>query len=177
MLASLLRGMVNADRDISIQAEMKIVECYLSLQQKRFRGLSYTLPDVSLYDTYLVPALTIQPIVENALVHGCELKRGNARIIISLTESEKELLITVQDNGLGMDTDQERKLQEALNQPSTNPEQAEGGVGLVNIARRIKLKFGLEYGLTFESRQGEGTSVTLHLPLRGGTDRVSGIDC
>ena len=177
MLASLLRGMVNADRDISIQAEMKIVECYLSLQQKRFRGLSYTLPDVSHYDTYLVPALTIQPIVENALVHGCELKRGNARIIISLTESEKELLITVQDNGLGMDTDQERKLQEALNQPSTNPEQAEGGVGLVNIARRIKLKFGLEYGLTFESRQGEGTSVTLHLPLRGGTDRVSGIDC
>ena len=177
MLASLLRGMVNADRDISIQAEMKIVECYLSLQQKRFRGLSYTLPDVSHYDTYLVPALTIQPIVENALVHGCELKRGNARILISLTESEKELLITVQDNGLGMDTDQERKLQEALNQPSTNPEQAEGGVGLVNIARRIKLKFGLEYGLTFESRQGEGTSVTLHLPLRGGTDRVSGIDC
>ena len=177
MLASLLRGMVNADRDISIQAEMKIVECYLSLQQKRFRGLSYTLPDVSHLDTYLLPALTIQPIVENALVHGCELKRGNACISITLTESEKELLITVQDNGIGMEAEQKKKLHEALHQPSTNPEQTEGGVGLVNIARRIKLKFGMEYGLTFESRRGEGTSVTLHLPLRGGEDHVSGIDC
>ena len=177
MLASLLRGMVNADRDISIQAEMKIVECYLSLQQKRFRGLSYSLPDVSHLETYLLPALTIQPIVENALVHGCELKRGNARIVVTLAENEKELLITVQDNGIGMETEQEQKLQEALHQPSTNPEQTEGGVGLVNIARRIKLKFGMEYGLSFESRQGEGTSVTLHLPLQGGEDHVSGIDC
>ena len=156
---------------------MKIVECYLSLQQKRFRGLSYSLPDVSHLDTYLLPALTIQPIVENALVHGCELKRGNARIIIALTENEKELLITVQDNGLGMKAEQERKLQDALRQPSTDPEQTKGGVGLVNIARRIKLKFGLEYGLTFESRQGDGTIVTLHLPLRGGESHVSGIDC
>ena len=177
MLASLLRGMVNADREISIHAEMKIVECYLSLQQKRFRGLSYSLPDVSHLDTYLLPALTIQPIVENALVHGCELKRGNARIIIALTENEKELLITVQDNGLGMKAELERKLQDALRQPSTDPEQTKGGVGLVNIARRIKLKFGLEYGLTFESRQGDGTIVTLHLPLRGGESHVSGIDC
>ena len=177
MLASLLRGMVNADRDISIQAEMKIAECYLCLQQKRFRGLSYVLPDVSHFDTYLLPALTIQPIVENALVHGCELKRGNARIIITLTENGNELLISVQDNGIGMETEQEQKLQEALRQPSTNPEQTEGGVGLINIARRIKLKFGMEYGLTFESKQGEGTTVTLHLPLQGGEEHVSGADC
>ena len=168
MLASLLRGMVNADRDISIQAEMRIVECYLSLQQKRFRGLSYSLPDVSHLETYLLPALTIQPIVENALVHGCEPKRGDTHIVITLTEKANELLITVQDNGIGMEDEQEEKLQEALKQPSTNPEQSEGGVGLVNIARRIKLKFGMEYGLTFETKQGEGTSVTLHLPLQGG---------
>ena len=176
MLASLLRGMVNADRDISIQAEMRIVECYLSLQQKRFRGLSYSLPDVSHLETYLLPALTIQPIVENALVHGCEPKRGETHIVITLTEKANELLITVQDNGIGMEDEQEEKLQEALKQPSTNPEQSEGGVGLVNIARRIKLKFGMEYGLTFETKQGEGTSVTLHLPLQGG-NHVQSADC
>ena len=176
MLASLLRGMVNADRDISIQAEMKIVEYYLSLQQKRFRGLRYSLPDVSHLETYLLPALTIQPIVENALVHGCEPKRGNACIDITLTESEKELSIRVQDNGIGMEPEQERTLQEKLRQPSVEPEQTEGGVGLVNIARRIKLKFGQEYGLTFESEHGLGTSVTLHLPLMGGENRVSGAD-
>ena len=172
MLASLLRGMVNADQDISIQAEMKIVECYLALQQKRFRGLEYSLPDVSHLETYLVPALTLQPIVENALVHGCEPKRGNTRIVITMKEDEKELLITVRDNGIGMEKEQEQKLQDALVQPSTNPEQTEGGVGLVNIARRIKLKFGMEYGLTFESKQGEGTSVSIHLPRQEGEDHV-----
>lgn len=72
MLATLLRGMVNAGREISLRAEMKLVESYLSLQQKRYRGLQYTLPDVTAWETYLLPALTIQPIVENALVHGCE---------------------------------------------------------------------------------------------------------
>ena len=76
-----------------------------------------------------------------------------------------------------METEQEQKLQEALRQPSTDPEQAESGVGLVNIARRIKLKFGLEYGLTFQSTKGEGTSVTLNLPLQGENGHVSGADC
>ncbi len=168
MLASLLRGLVNADREISIQAEMKIVECYLSLQKKRYRGMEYSLPDVSHLETYLLPALTLQPIVENALVHGCEPRRGNAQIRISLTETQRELLITVQDNGVGMEAEQAQLMHDALRQPSTNPEQAEGGVGLVNIARRIKLRFGMEYGLTFETKQGEGTSVTLHLPPQGG---------
>ena len=134
------------------------------------------LPDVSRLETYLLPALTIQPIVENALVHGCEPKRGDTHIVISLSETDKELLITVQDNGIGMDKEQEQKLQDALKQPSTNPEKTEGGVGLVNIARRIKLKFGMQYGLTFETKRGEGTSVTLHLPLQGGND-VPSIDC
>lgn len=175
MLATLLRGMVNADREISLQAEMKIVECYLALQKKRYRGMEYVLPDVSHLDTYLLPALTLQPIVENALVHGCEPKRGNARITVSLVEAERELLISVDDNGIGMDSVQEKKLQEALGQPSTNPEQTEGGVGLVNIARRIKLRFGMEYGLTFETEHNRGTKVTLHLPPQGG-NHVSSVD-
>lgn len=175
MLATLLRGMVNADREISLQAEMKIVDCYLALQKKRYRGMEYVLPDVSHLDTYLLPALTLQPIVENALVHGCEPKRGNARITVSLVEAERELLISVDDNGIGMDSVQEKKLQEALGQPSTNPEQTEGGVGLVNITRRIKLRFGMEYGLTFETEHNRGTKVTLHLPPQGG-NHVSSID-
>ena len=176
MLATLLRGLVNADREISLRAEMKIVESYLALQQKRYRGLTFTLPDAAQWETYLLPALTVQPIVENALVHGCEPKRGNASITITLEERADALLLSVQDNGLGMNAEKERWLREALSQPTTNPERQEGGVGLVNIARRVKLRFGPEYGLTFETHPNAGTCVTLRLPPKG-ENHVSSADC
>lgn len=167
MLATLLRGMVSAGREISLCAEMKLVESYLSLQQKRYRGLQYALPDVAEWETYLLPALTIQPIVENALVHGCEPKRGGAKIIVTLEETADALLLRVRDNGLGMEEEKERRLQEALAQSTIDPEKQEGGVGLVNIARRVKLRFGPEYGLHFETKMGQGTCVTLRLPPKG----------
>ena len=175
MLATLLRGMVNAGRAISLRAEMKLVESYLSLQQKRYRGLQYTLPDVTAWETYLLPALTIQPIVENALVHGCEPKRGGAQITVTLKETADALLLCVQDNGLGMEEEKERHLQEALAQSTFDPEKQEGGVGLVNIARRVQLRFGPEYGLRFETKRGQGTCVTLRLPPKGEA-HVSRID-
>ena len=175
MLATLLRGMVNAGREISLRAEMKLVESYLSLQQKRYRGLQYTLPDVTAWETYLLPALTIQPIVENALVHGCEPKRGGAQITVTLEETADALLLRVQDNGLGMAEEKERHLQEALAQSTFDPEKQEGGVGLVNIARRVQLRFGPEYGLRFETKRGQGTCVTLRLPPKGEV-HVSRID-
>ena len=175
MLATLLRGMVNAGREISLRAEMKLVESYLSLQQKRYRGLQYTLPDVTAWETYLLPALTIQPIVENALVHGCEPKRGGAQITVTLEETADALLLCVQDNGLGMEEEKERHLQEALAQSTFDPEKQEGGVGLVNIARRVQLRFGPEYGLRFETKRGQGTCVTLRLPPKGEA-HVSRID-
>lgn len=175
MLATLLRGMVNAGREISLRAEMKLVESYLSLQQKRYRGLQYTLPDVTAWETYLLPALTIQPIVENALVHGCEPKRGGAQITVTLKETADALLLCVQDNGLGMAEEKERHLQEALTQSTFDPEKQEGGVGLVNIARRVQLRFGPEYGLRFETKRGQGTCVTLRLPPKGEA-HVSRID-
>ena len=175
MLATLLRGMVNAGREISLRAEMKLVESYLSLQQKRYRGLQYTLPDVTAWETYLLPALTIQPIVENALVHGCEPKRGGAQITVTLEETADALLLRVQDNGLGMEEEKERHLQEALAQSTFDPEKQEGGVGLVNIARRVQLRFGPEYGLRFETKRGQGTCVTLRLPPKGEA-HVSRID-
>lgn len=175
MLATLLRGMVNAGREISLRAEMKLVESYLSLQQKRYRGLQYTLPDVTAWETYLLPALTIQPIVENALVHGCEPKRGGAQITVTLKETADALLLCVQDNGLGMEEEKERHLQEALTQSMFDPEKQEGGVGLVNIARRVQLRFGPEYGLRFETKRGQGTCVTLRLPPKGEA-HVSRID-
>lgn len=166
MLATLLRGMVNADREITLQAEMKIVESYLILQQKRFRQLRYSLPDITPWRAYQLPALTLQPLIENALVHGCERKRGSANITVAIHHTQSEMQITITDNGLGMDAGRLQALREALWETSVEPTSAEASVGLLNIARRIRLKFGNDYGLTIESAEGEGTCVTLHLPAK-----------
>ena len=167
MLATLLRGMVNADREITLRAEMKIVESYLILQKKRYHTLSYTLPSLSRHENYLLPALTVQPLVENALVHGCEPKRGKTYIEICLTENETELCLSVSDNGIGMNASTRNALREALATPTLEPIEGESGVGLINISRRVKLRFGESYGLTIDSTEGEGTTVTLRLPSEG----------
>ena len=168
MLATLLRGMVNADREITLRAEMKIVESYLALQQKRYGTLSYSLPDVVKWEYYQLPALTVQPLVENALVHGCEPKRGKTQITLSVCETESELQIIVTDDGIGMNEPTLVAVRESLSAPTVEPLTGESGVGLVNISRRVKLRFGEMYSLTIESQEGEGTVVTLHLPLEGG---------
>ena len=168
MLATLLRGMVNADRDITLRAEMKIVESYLTLQQKRYSTLSYTLPTPGAWEDEPLPALTVQPLVENALVHGCEPKRGQTHIALSIAQTETELQITVADNGIGMSQATLAALRESITAPTVEPQPGDTGVGLINIARRVKLKFGEPYGLTIESTPGEGTQVTLHLPWKGG---------
>lgn len=173
MLAMLLRGLVNADREITLRAEMKIVESYLTLQQKRYPSLRYSLPDIGSLESYALPALTLQPLVENALVHGCEPKRGSACVNISISNAPDALLIVISDNGMGMEADTLARVRAELADASMEPATADAGVGLVNIARRVKLKFGAEYGLSITSAVGEGTCVTLRLPLKGETSCIA----
>ena len=113
-LSVLLRGMVNTDRDITFSAELKIAECYLSLQERRHDMLRYEITlDPSLADCRL-PALTIQPLVENALIHGCEPRTGPSRINISVRREEEYAVITVADSGIGMDEAQVAALMQAI---------------------------------------------------------------
>ena len=167
MLATLLRGMVNSDREITLHAEMKIIDSYLSLQQKRYRSLQYSLPDLGPLRNYLLPALTVQPLVENALVHGCEPKRGSARIDVSIVMVDDTLQISITDNGIGMNEEKLLSLRRLLAETTMETSQSEVSVGLLNISRRVKLKFGEQYGLTIDSKVGEGTCATLHLPTKG----------
>ena len=167
-LSALLRGMVNTGREITLSAEMKIVESYLKLQQMRYGTLEYQISGCESFQNYILPAMTVQPLVENALVHGCEPKRGDARINVSVARCGEELLISVEDNGVGIEEAQLEMIQEKLAENTYEPPETGAppqSVGLINITRRVKLRFGLEYGLTITSRPGVGTRATLHLPL------------
>jgi two-component system sensor histidine kinase YesM len=180
-LSTLLRGMVNTDRDITLSAEMKIVESYLLLQKMRYGTLAFEITGIEAFQDYILPAMTVQPLVENALVHGCEPKRGGTRIAVTAAPCGEELHITVEDNGVGMGESQLMHIRESLAENTSDLSDSGAppqNVGLINISRRVKLKFGLAYGLSIDSALGQGTKAVLRLPLKPqegmyvqGTDR------
>ena len=109
----------------------------------------------------LVPALIIQPIVENAIFHGIEAKEEAGLIIVESVVSEGVLLITVSDDGVGLDG---KELARMTAQFGEREYQSGRSIGILNVLNRIKINFGEEYGLTVESEPGIGTSVTMRLP-------------
>lgn len=107
-----------------------------------------------------LPKITLQPIVENSLLHGLKNKRGEKWIKIRIWQQEGDVIIEVEDNGVGTDADAlNRKLQ------MNRKEDVEGGrsIGLSNINARVKMIYGETYGVSVRSEKGEGTTVTLKL--------------
>lgn len=169
MLATLLDALVDSDNEISLARELSIVESYLRLQQKRYGNLSYSiLVSKELKDSLHLPALTIQPVVENAVIHGCEPKRGKRHIQVSISQEGEHIHISVKDNGIGMTAQELNELRTKLKEQSQNIEEktkGSHGIGLVNICRRLRLKYALAFQMNVDSSEGMGTEVIFTLPL------------
>ncbi|MDR0951475.1 MAG: histidine kinase [Oscillospiraceae bacterium] len=166
-LATLLRGIVNAGKEISLEAELKITESYLRLQQLRNEALTYDICTDEVDLSYQLPALTIQPIVENAITHGCGSLQEGADIKIDMWYEGDRLIISVYDNGSGIEPEVLSLLEERLSTAEQQGDDASSsGIALVNIQARIRHKFGGAYGIHVQSEIDGGTAVTLILPRR-----------
>lgn len=164
-LSDLLRGMLRMDEVIELRDEIRLLETYLSLQKKRYTDrLWYEIELPPELAAYRLPAFLLQPIVENAVVHGCENNGNPTHIHICVNASGQEMHITVTDDAQGIPEEKLRNIQERLR--SAPGEKSGGGIGLYNVDRRIRIHFGSMYGLSIESRDAEGTRVTLCLPLQ-----------
>ena len=149
----------------TIQKEIKIAHFYLYLQSVRFGSkLKYeTLIDDPSLEKLPVPKLCLQPLVENAIVHGLEPKSNTGTILLHVYQREGALYIQVSDDGIGFDN-------QSLNHKSgSDKTQTHHQIGLSNIDQRIKYLYGEEYGLIINSRIGIGTDVTIKIPIQGGT--------
>jgi len=168
-LSFLLRGIMNIDREITVADELKIVDAYLSLQKSRYgNNLQYKIDIDDCYKDYLIPALTLQPIVENAVIHGCEATRGESFINLYDSTDADSLYFHITDNGPGIAADKlselQIKLAECQNiEPTENS--TSNSIGLINVNRRIKLRYGEAYGIDIQSEIDHETHITLHLPL------------
>lgn len=170
-LSSLMRGIANIDKEIPLEKEINLLDSYLSIQRSRYEGrMEYFINiDEDLY-SYYIPSLLLQPAVENSVVHGCENKKGKTTIRVFDTIENENIVFHIQDDGNGMSEEQVRKLQEQICILNDLPDTTEAkgkrsGMGLVNVNKRIKIKYGDGYGLFIDSKPGAGTCVRIVLPL------------
>jgi len=154
-LSELLRRSLHSmeQQEIPLAQELEFIGAYLSIEQKRFGErlrLEQSVPDELM--KALVPALILQPLVENAIRHGIELQRGPGLISIEAKQEEKHLHLVVRDNGRGLpDAD--------LNSS------ARRGIGLANTQARLQGLYGQDQSFSFGRAEPQGCRVDIHLPL------------
>lgn len=164
-LTELLQASIysNSLAKIPIRQELDFIKFYLYLQKERFEDkLEYTIQieDDALLDL-LLPKLSVQPLVENAVVHGVEKKLGKGMIHIHIYRRNDSVFFEITDNGNGFDQiPQDWNNYENL----TIRKQGHNNIGLINTHKRVKLIYGEPYGIEVESEPGAGSRVTLHIP-------------
>lgn len=157
-------GLSHGKDIITVKEEITHVSNYLYIQKIRYKDkLNYVIHvDESLYAVE-VPKLILQPLVENAIYHGVKAKRGGGTITITGVPEGENLVFTVQDDGAGMLQEKVEELNRRMSERSVLDEQK--SFGLFYIRERIQLCYGKGYGVHVESALGEGTRVTITLPL------------
>lgn len=173
------RSLEMTDEMISVEEELDFIKSYIQIQKFRFSDrFSFSVDaDENLMAHEVLPLL-LQPIVENAVVHGMEGKTDDGEIHIRVFARGKSLMFEVEDNGLGIPEERLVALEKALinqtqighQEAARKDEKTKGKrkrkhIGLQNVNERIKLKYGDTYGLDIESETGNGTIISIILPL------------
>ena len=155
-LSRLFRISISKGRElIPLRDELEHVRSYLTIQEMRYKNKFRYLIDIpeSLMDCTVLK-ITLQPLVENAIYHGIRNVDYEGLIEIGGRMDNGDMYLTVRDNGEGMDVDKLAALLE------TN----QHGTGIRNVNERIRLYFGSEYGLSYESTERKGTLITIRIP-------------
>jgi two-component system sensor histidine kinase YesM len=145
---------------VTLEDEVTHLQSYLDLQKIRFNdnvGIHFNIPPE--LNHYSISKFILQPIVENSIIHG---KRMPLSIEISAAREDECLTIKVTDNGNGISEEKLEELRAQLSQDHARY----SGIGIYNVNKRIKMHFGRAYGIEMNSTPGEGTLVTVKLPLQ-----------
>jgi len=151
------------DRLVPIQVEVEHANLYLRMMNIRYKDkikVVWEIPEEMM--SMVIVKLSIQPLLENAILHGIHPSRRQGIITIAGAIEADRMTVLISDNGVGMDEDLVGKLNASMQQ---EPDQEVEHIGLKNVNQRIRLNFGEAYGLTVESSPGKGTTVILRMPI------------
>lgn len=158
-LAVLLRAGISGDRLITLERELELLEKYLDIQSLRFEDrFAWEIDVDERFQHCIVPKLILQPLVENSIIHGVA-NMDDGYIKLSAREKSGTLILSVQDNGVGIPQD----VLDWLNDPDRDV--PGGHLGLKNVDRIVRLYYGGDYGISAYSAAGEGSRVELRLPI------------
>ncbi len=162
-LSNLLKNMAKGyDQKVSLGEEIKLLEDYVNIQSIRYMDTFELKNNISpsLYHFRIIK-LTLQPLVENAIFHGIEPTGRFGTISLFAEEKENDLLIIVEDDGVGMDKATIKKALSGASKPSPD---SMNGIGVGNVSQRLKLVYGANYGLSIESVPQKYTRMIVHIP-------------
>ena len=165
-LAKLFRLSINnGDYFLTVEQEMDYARNYLTIQQVRYKKrFKYELYMDESIKGLPCPKIILQPLIENSLKHGMSDMPG-CTLIVRARQEGYNIVLSVEDDGLGIPPEKLKKLQEMLRDDSNiMVKKSRYGIGLRNTNRRIKLLYGSDYGLTIESEVEERTCVTITFP-------------
>lgn len=168
-LGKLIRYSISVTGEmVTLQSEIEFVQHYLDIQKFRYgERLSYKLDIDPLSKHVLIHPLIIQPIVENAVIHGLQDKVGGGTVIIRTKVIDSYLHVVVQDDGIGIPADRLRRIQKSLQHLDENNGNR---IGLINVNHRLIISSGAESSLNIESKENKGTMVSFKLPIGGRKD-------
>lgn len=164
LLGKMMRSNLEVGRSkILLSQELEVVRCYLDIQQFRYEErLKYQFIVDPAVESLSMPPLIVQPLVENAVIHGLDNTTNGAMVTVSIKQEENHAVFTITDNGAGIAPD---RLEQIRNTLEIREEQEGARIGLRNVHDRLKLSYGADYGLNIESQLNEGTSITFRIPM------------
>jgi two-component system sensor histidine kinase YesM len=161
-LSVLYRDMIKGKTFISISQELEHCKLYLELFKFRHaETFEYFIDVEEELKSKEIIKFTLQPLIENFIVHGIDSDRNDNYILITGKQNAKDIVIKIEDNGKGIDY---KKAQE-LNDKMQKLEHSDS-IGLTNVHERIKLTYGENYGITIESRNPQGTIINVKIPVK-----------
>lgn len=157
---------------VKLHEELEHVERYLLIMKMRFEDrLEWEIEAPPEFGDVELPRLLLQPLVENAILHGVESKMEPGRVRLTVARDGERIVITVEDDGVGMDSGKLHALLEGLGSGKVTSSK-DSGVGIFNVQRRLQLFFsetnGRSAGMTIDSRKGQGTRINIYIPMGGG---------
>ena len=161
-LADIFRHALNKGENlVTIRQELDFLDSYMLIQHRKYGNrIALQIEADPMLMNHKMPKLVLQPLVENAIVHGLDPIVEGGTIKIKINRFEEEIRFIVSDNGVGTD---EQKILAMMNNVADNKHV----FALKNIDDRIKLGFGPDYGLRFTSKPGAGTTVEVRIPVIG----------
>ncbi|WP_054955513.1 sensor histidine kinase [Paenibacillus dakarensis] len=167
LLSSIFRYSVKTDTIVTLANEIEYCTLYLDLFRIRYmNNFSYEIDVEPELMNYEVLKLSIQPIIENYIVHGLRMSHSDNRIQIQAKQYGGDLYITVRDNGSGISSDKLELIRRRLNGEHNTT--ANSSIGLSNTHERIKICFGSEYGLHIDHERTHGAIITMKIPAHQG---------